>query len=475
MVMRPSNVLGMVRESFPSFLEQRKNVQRIRSWQRGEPPAGEGVYRPKNQDVNEEYKELEEVAPTPWLDLVVGSSAQAIFLEGVRRPGVDGNLSSWDVWQENGWDAKQAPLYRAALGDGIAYGTALPARSRIGGGKTARLKARSALTFAAFYDDDDDEFPSWGMHSVPYAVRGNNGTVERGWNVVVIDDEVVHSISCKGNGEEPRDWTYISYEEHFLDVPPIVAYTNLIDLEGKARGEVEPLIPLARRIDQDTFDRLIVQRFGAWKVRFISGMAKPTTEEAARLQAMRLQIQDILISTNHETKFGTLDETQIDGFIKARDADIRDFAAISQTPPHYLLGSLVNLSAEALAAAEASLMRKIAERQVSFGESHERLFRLAAHIRGDQAEARAYDMEVRWRDMESRSLAQAADALGKLVTMVGVPPEMAMEKIPNWTDTDVARAVEKMKSGAVDQLLDDLQRQSLTAPAGVPGRQPGQA
>ena len=63
--------------------------------------------------------------------------------------------------------------------------------------------------------------------------------------------------------------------------------------------------------------------------------------------------------------------------MSALEAHIRHLAAITQTPPHYLLGSLVNLSAEALAAAESGLQRKIKEKREVLGEGYEQAFRVA--------------------------------------------------------------------------------------------------
>jgi hypothetical protein len=56
--------------------------------------------------------------------------------------------------------------------------------------------------------------------------------------------------------------------------------------------------------------------------------------------------------------------------------------------------------------------------------------------------------------MESRSLAQAADALGKLATMLGVPVELLWEKIPGFTEQDVDRAKTILQLATVFALLD---------------------
>jgi hypothetical protein len=115
---------------------------------------------------------------------------------------------------------------------------------------------------------------------------------------------------------------------------------------------------------------------------------------------------------------------------------IRHLAAISQTPPHHLLGQIANLSAEALLAAETALSRKITEFQSLFGEAWERVFRIAAEMEGDTAGNEDYAGEVQWRDMESRSLAQAADALGKLADQLGIPKRGLWKRVPGVTQTE---------------------------------------
>jgi hypothetical protein len=245
-----------------------------------------------------------------------------------------------------------------------------------------------------------------------------------------------------------------------------VRYAPNLDIEGRANSDLQGLLPLLARIDQDTFDRLIVQRFGAWKIRWIAGMVKPADGTTAEAQKIKLRMESLLISETNETKFGTLDATDLAGFIAARDADLRDLSALSQTPPHHMLGLSSNLQAESLAAAEAGLQRKSREHRISFGESHEQLFRLDAHLRGDEKEARAYEMQARWRDTESRSLEQAAMALGMLATNLKVPVEMLWERVPGWTDTDVERAKKLVASGSsIDKLLAEIEAELTKQPA----------
>lgn len=448
-------IKGLARDYFPSFLRQREKAERLDAWGTGRVPSGEGVYVPSHQENSEEHIDLSKLAHTPWLSLVTRSQVQQCFLDGVRRAGqpVDqANLQVYDLWQRNGMDARQISLYTASLNHGYAFGLSVPATDPLTGLRTVQKRTVSALTGAAFYDEDDDEWPLFFIKAKQFATDDGRG----GWNVQLWDETKIHYLTAAGEGLRDEDWTYITSELHGSQVCPVVMFPAHLDLDGNAISEIEAYIPLARRIDQDTMDRIVVQRFGAWKVRYIAGLTKPGSKQDQVAEAMRLKIEDLLISDNPNTKFGTLDATDLKGFIDAHGADLRDLSAVSQTPPHHMLGLSSNLQAEALAAAEAGLNRNSFTHRTIWGEQHEKWFRLDASLVGNAVEAAAYDMQARWRDQESRSLEQAAQALGQIATTLSVPVEMLWERIPGWTDYDTQRAKQLVESGAVDQLINEL-------------------
>lgn len=463
MVMSAGQAKGLARENFPSFLRQRENAIILDAWARGEQRQANqhGLHKITGEpyapnQVTDEYEQLSRLSPNPLGGLVVTSLAQTVYVDGVRRTGGDPskNMDVWNTWQQNGWDAKQIPLHRAAITHGLSFATTRPDRDPLTGDKMAKMSAFSAKRMAAYYDDPNDEWPAFAIKADPvYRFEG----FEDEWTVEVIDDEAVYYLSCENNGYDLDDWTFISFETHGMKVPPIVRYANNIDLDGRATGEIEAVLPMLARIDQNTFDRLIVQRFGAWKVRYIAGMAKPsdTTDKVAT--AMRLKVEDLLISSNPETKFGTLDATDMKGFLEADDHDLRMLAAITQTPPHHMLGLSSNLQAEALAAATEGLMRKSGDFRMINGQSHEQLFRLTAYANGNAEEAKATDMQVRWRDTESRSLVQTANGLALIATSLKVPVQMLWERIPGWTDGDTERATKMVESGAFEKLVGELE------------------
>ncbi len=169
-----------------------------------------------------------------------------------------------------------------------------------------------------------------------------------------------------------------------------------------------------------------------------------------------------------DTKFGTLPETPLDGVIRAGEADIRTLAAASQTPAHALTGDLINISAEGLAAARADLAGKVTERKKSFGKAHDQWLRLGSLVDGDTDSARDVMAHVTWADTSIRSLATAADALGKMATMLGVPVKALWAMIPGVTRTDVQEWEALAAEGDAFAQLGSLLEQQATPPAVPP-------
>lgn len=466
-VTKPGTVKGMVQTYWTSFWRSRQHAMGLDAWVTGkqydytddpDSPYYGRPYSPKS-DTSDEYQNLSALSPSAFGGLVVKTLAQTAYVEGVRMPKSQTNLESWRTWQQNRMDSKQSSIFRAAIGHGAAYCGAIPGSDPLLGGKMAKYVPRSAKRMATFYDDDNDEWPRLAIEAEEYEVRstGAFSTIERGWNITVWDETALHYLTLKGPGVmNPDDLTYITFEEHGLKVCPVARCVNSVDLDGRTTGEIEPVLPLLRRIDQDVFDRLIVQRFGAWAIRYIAGLAKPENAQEEAAQALALRIDDLLISPDKDTKFGTMGTTDVGPFAAVTDADLRILAAITQTPPHHLLGLSSNLQAEALAAAESGLQRKSGDFRMHAGEFTEQLMRLGATITGNREEAAAFDMQVRWKDTEARSFQSTVQALGMAATQLQIPVEMLWERIPDWTDSDTERAKTLVQNGAFEAMIQEL-------------------
>lgn len=429
-MLNPEDALTLLQTRVPEWAANRKEMALIDRWFRDELEDGD-MPRLPSRVRGREFKDMRDRSKTPWASRVVTAVAEMLYVDGYFNPeAADTTPTGWEAWQANGFDAHQIAVHRDALALGLAYVVVLPGSDPITGEPMPYLEGVSAMDMVAFYANPArDELPIDALRMEPIY-----GAKKVRWKLYDVDSIYVFDGDIEGEKVE-----YIETEEHGLGYCPVIRFASRLDLRGRADGEVEPYIPLFGRIDQDTFDRLVVQRFGSWRVRYATGMVEPETDEEKAAAALHLQVGDFLMNESTDARFGTLDVTPLDGYIRAKESDIEELAAVSQTPSHQLTGKMVNLSAEALAAAEASLNRKVEERKKVFGESWELVLRVAAHVAGDEAGARATAAEVRWRDMESRSLAQVADALGKMAQMLGVPPEALWERIPGVTQQDVDR------------------------------------
>lgn len=156
---------------------------------------------------------------------------------------------------------------------------------------------------------------------------------------------------------------------------------------------------------------------------------------------------------------------RLDVFSAVIERAIEHIAAQTRTPPHYLIGKVANLSAEALVAAETGLVSKVAERVTYFTPGIRKVYALIAAAQGSEARARAaLSGRVVWGDIQFRSLAQKVDALHKMHSM-GFPTEWVAEEY-GMEPHEVARVMRmrerEMAMDPVGALADQLERSAPT-------------
>jgi hypothetical protein len=428
----PADTVKRAQQCLTGLKSDRTKLDRIDNYVRGKHA---GPYTPRN--ASQEYRILAARSISNFLPMVVAAPAQSLSVEGYHRQGADEDAPEWQAWQANGLDARQAAIYRAAITYGHAFTVTLPDEKDP---KKPVVRALSPRNMWAAYDDpSSDEWPMYALE-LP-KLPGSDGTVTGRY----YDDVHVYEVTA-----DEEKVTLGRARAHGLGVCPVRRFAAQVDLEGRTTGAVEPLIPLQDRINQSVFDLLIAQTYGSFKVRTISGMAPPLKRDPETGEPVldadgnpvpkpiTMDASRLLMAPDADTKFGTLDETPLGGYIESIGMSVRHLAVVSQVPPHYLLGDMINLSAEALAAAETTLMRMVAELKRGFGESHESNLRLFAKIMGLEQASTDLASQVRWADTESRSLSQLVDALGKAVQMLGVPKQAVWPKLPGFSDTDRA-------------------------------------
>lgn len=395
------------------------------------------IYVPRS--ATEEYRRLVDQSRFNILPLLVSSVANNLYIDGYRPKRTATNSPVWDrVWQPNGLDAKQGGIWRSALTYGCSYALVWP------GAEGPVVTPYSPRRMTALYTDPiNDEWPVYALAvgaSTPTA-DGKGETIP----VAVYDATYAYRMTVSSSSVAALETLKVDPERlealpHNLGVTPVVRFRcNRGDLDDGPRGVVEPMLPAQRQLNQTTFSLLMAQQYAAFRQRWVTGFAVPEGPDGVPVEPWNAAVNRVFIAEDDTVKFGEFGETSLDGYLNSRDKTLLYVSAVRQIPPHTLVvgDTVSNISAEALAALEAGHQQDIAETRTSLGEDAEQMLRLGALAAGNREGWEDTSASVRWRDTTPRSLAQIADALGKLATLLGVPARALWEKIPDVTDDDL--------------------------------------
>lgn len=389
------------------------------------------------------------------MPIVINSLVQSTFVDGYRAKGQEENASAWGAWQANKMDARQSAIHRATYAYGVAYATVLP------GDPEPVIRGVSPRMGTAIYGEDPD-WPLWFLECA------GNGL----WKLW--DDVAVYYVQFDATAK--KDTLFLERREHGLEVTPVVRYLDEQDLDdedevepeygsttGKCpptRGQIAPLIPLQDQIDLTTFGLQIAQHYTGFRQRWIIGWTADSEKETMKVGASRiLALAAENADENKDIKVGDFAQTDLRGFIESRESSLKHVATLSQTPVSELIGDLANPpSAEALVAIDMGRDRKAGERRTSVGESHEQMFGLVAHAKG---EAVPTDAEVQWRDTSAQAFLTAVEGLATVAEKLGVPAKALWDRIPGTTKQEIERWEEAAREGnSFDELRKTLERQA---------------
>lgn len=399
-----------------------------------------------------EKQTLAELSHTSLLSLIVEYTAQQIVAEGVSATSGDAQ-HMWVPFDRNGLPSRQGALWTAMLKYGEAYGLALPGTDATGPG--AYMRAFSPKNFGAVYANPvDDPYPMWAWQVIPQP----NGA--QAWRLY--DEENIYFLAYERGAYE-----FIETRAHGMGVVPVVRFTADADLEGNVVGQPMKYATDARRHDKTVNDRLQIQHYNSWRVKYAIKMSDSWSEEDRERFRLKLENDDILVGSG-ETEFGTLPETSMSSMVSAQEADRDLLAAVSQTPVWaFNGGSMVNLSADALVEAKSGNRQKLWMVQREVNRPFVSWLRLAANAEGRIEDAGRFDLATDWADIGSQSMAAAADSLGKMATMLGVPVQMLWEMIPGVSHRTVNRWREFAEENPAGDaaLVAALTRQTVTSGA----------
>lgn len=405
------------------------------------------------------FREFLRKARANWCELVVEAVAERLEVTGFRFgdptvPEQDrkADNEAWRIWQDNQLDADSQLAHETSLATGYSYALVWPNPAKVSkveitvehpcqaivAYEEGSMRRRAAGLKLWFDSAAKQYYATLYLPDLVYKWETKPGSIKTSTPM---------SVKLQWQPRQgPDDSTWPL--QHELGSVPLVEFRPRPRLRGGARSELDGVIDTQDRINRSIMDRLIAQNFAAFKQRWATGLQLEIDEKTGKPKMpFELGIDKLVMTENPETKFGEFSETDLKAFVSVIQDDVMALAAISKTPPHYLLAGIVNVSGDALKVAETSLVAKVKKRRRYLTESWEEVMRMASIAGGIQRGADV-QTEVEWTDPEYRTEGELVDALVKMGSL-GVPKEVLWRR---WGASP--QEVQRWKAMQAEDLLN---------------------
>jgi hypothetical protein len=372
------------------------------------------------------YLDFQKMCRTNFCAFTVDATVHRATVMGVN--GADGQADDalWAIWQRNRLDSRQRLVYRTALSQSAAY--VMIGEDPDGSGQpliTAE-HPRQVIT-----EDDPETGRVRAALKLWYDPALRRGRA----NVYLLDQVVKYVTGERAPGALPfigrTSWERMGEPEpHQLGVVPVVPFFCRPDLGEEPEVDFAKVLPIQDRINLGVLNRMTAERYSAFRQKYVTGhkFAKrndPETGLETVTQPFRPDPGGVWASEGTDTKFGEFSQTDLLGYLKCHEADVRDFLILTHTPGYYYATDLINLSADTVTALDTNHVAKVQGLQAEWGESWETVLDVAGRVAGDTAERSS--IEVRWQDPRQLNPTVLADTAVKL-QQAGYPLAVIAEK-----------------------------------------------
>lgn len=392
-----------------------------------------------------------------WCQLVVDAAAERLAVTGFTFPSLakaeapaGADPVAQEIWESNSLGSLQGRAHTTAVYAGRAYVSVEPPAdgeeiSRVSIEHPAQTyvrmsPAREGDRLAAIkvwweYDDDGstaDQLLTLYLPDRTYELRRKRVTLGPGGGVT-LGDPVPRS------GDELRDEV-----PNGLGVVPVVPLENrplLLAAGPRSVGtklllggmsDLMPVTPIQDAIDKSWADWMVNGESIALPVRYGVGIdppIDPVTKKPLDREEWKVTRDKFLLAKSKDAKFGQLPADDGTGLRERVEALVNNMAALTRTPPHYLLGAMINTSGDALKAAEAGLVKRIKAKQAPLSNGWEQATRIACGFQGDERRFRDKQCAASWDPIEVTSKGESMDAAIKAFQAKLLPGTMVLEEL----------------------------------------------
>jgi hypothetical protein len=416
-----------------------------------------------------------------WPQLVVDSLEERLDVEGFGLPDDDADDELWRVWQANDCDEQ------------------------------SQMATVDALTMRRSYiavgtNEDDDQTPLITFESplevfadIDPRTRGVRSAIRLygygfGYGYQGLDGQTASQTLVSGKVEryatvyEPNrtsfydltsEWKLLDRDEHNLGVVPIVPMVNRSRLaDWRGRSELDTILPLAHAANKLATDMMVAAEFIAVPLRGIFGVSPGDfeDEQGNKLSPMQVLMGRLLTIPDDEKVARQFEfaSAQLSNFHQSIDQLARLVASLSGLPPHFLgLATDNPPSADAIRSSEARLVKRAERKQRAFGGSYEKAMRIVRRLQGDD-DPKWRQLETKWRDASTPTIAQTADAAVKKYTS-GITTLRQTRLDLQYTESEIDRMEAEDEAKAAQSPLADIARGLATTPPPGPVTEPASA
>jgi len=392
-----------------------------------------------------------------WMGLIVDASVERLNIQGFRfsyDAADDSDLDAWEMFRDNGLDAASDIAHTEAVKLGRSFLIVDPHDLTPLGNPTITVE-HPAQTIVAYIAGNRQRrlaaLKEWTDHSgYVYAnVYVADGTFRFQTDRTVNDKTPgISQLGIYGNifpldflGPPAaflhKDATWIPrqdggefYVPHDLGVVPVIPLENNPSLKIGGRSDIAPIIPIQDALNKLVMDMIIASEFASFGQRWATGIEipkDPDTGDPINDSRFLAAVSRVWAVEDENVKFGTFAASDLGNYTKAIEMLIQHVAAITRTPPHYLLGqSGAFPSGDSLVATETGLVAKVKRKMTNFSPAWEEAIRLGFKAKGDPRGSKA--AETVWADPEQRVRAARIDGALKMA-VVGVPQDAIWEEL----------------------------------------------
>ncbi|MDT0305074.1 phage portal protein [Streptomonospora wellingtoniae] len=437
-----------------------------------------------------------------WCAPVINSPAERMNILGIRPAGeTAADKEMQRIWRDNACDRTSSEALTVMLAAARSYALVW---NNPRDEQTPRITFERADQCVVRHDPETGEATAglklWRDEKYEYATLY---TPEALWKwrraaarVVPEGDRPDPAVQA-GGGWEPRQ----SAKDDTWPVPnplgalPLVEFRNQTLLDDAPISDIDGVIAMQNAInlvwaylmnalDYATLPQRVVTGADMPKVPVLNSDGQKVDEKPLDLDQL---VKDrILWIPSESASTSEWSAARLDVFSSVIERAIEHVAAQTRTPPHYLIGRIANLSAEALASAETGLVSKTGERIVYANPDVREIHALSYLVLDNDAKARAMrGGTVLWADPQYRALGQKVDAMMKL-KQIGFPFAWIAEQY-GLEPEEVARVMEmrehESRMDPLAAMVDEMGRsggapaepptEPAAEPAGEPAAEPG--